>query len=84
MGWGGLSGPIGQFFRAQEGAKMEGKWNKRGSKIDVKKEDGKRSSPRPTWNGLKAILGHFGGRPKVKKVVISLVLKAFHENRLFH
>ena len=63
---------------------MEAKWNKRGSKIDIKKEDEKKSSPRPSWNGLKAILGHLGGRPEVKKVVISLVLKAFRENRLFH
>ena len=63
---------------------MEPKWNKRGSKIDIKNDYEKKSSPRPSWNGLKAILGHPGGRLEVKKVVISFVLKAFRENRIFH
>ena len=79
-----MTGSFGQFCGAQEGAKMEAKWDKRGSKIDIKKEDEKRSFPKSSWNDLKAILGHLGGRLEVKKMVISLVLKAFCENRLFH
>ena len=62
---------------------MEAKWNKRGSKIDIKKEDEKKSFPRPSWNGLKAILARVGGRLEGKEVIVSLVLKAFRENRLF-
>ena len=63
---------------------MEPKWNKRRSKINIKNDYEKRSSPRLFRNGLKAILGHLGGRLEVKKVVILFVLKAFRENRLFH
>ena len=80
----GLSGELGPVFKAQEGAKMEPRWDEKRSKIDIKNDDEKRSSPRPSWNGLKAILGHLGGRLEMKKLVISLVLKAFRENRLFH
>ena len=63
---------------------MEPKWDKRGSKIDIKNEDEKNSFPRPSWDGRKAILARVGGRLKMKKVIILLVLKAFRENRLFH
>ena len=63
---------------------MEPKWNKGGSQINVKKEDEKTNSPSSTCNDLKAILARVGGRLEVKKVVISLVLKAFRENHLFH
>ena len=84
MSWVALSGPLGQFFGAQEGAKMEPRWDKMRSKIDIKNDYEKRFSLRSSWNGLKAILGHLGSRLEVKKVVISLVLKAFRENHLFH
>ena len=62
---------------------MEPKWDKRRSKIDIKNGFEKRSSPRSSWNGLKAILGRAGGRLKMKNVIISLVLKTFREIRLF-
>ena len=78
-----MGGPLGQFFGTQKGAKMEPKWDKRGSKIDIKNGYEKRSFPRPPWDGLKAILARVGGRLGMKKVIISLVLKAFRENRLF-
>ena len=79
-----MGGALGKFFRAQEGAKMEPRWDKMRPKIDIKNDYEKRSSPRPSWNGLKAILARVGGRLEVKKVVISFVLKAFRENRIFH
>ena len=78
-----MGGPLGQFFGTQEGAKMEPKWDKRGSKIDIKNEDEKRSSPRSSWDGRKAILGLLGGRLEMKKIVIPLVLKAFRESHTF-
>ena len=62
-----MSGELGPVFRAQEGAKMEPKWDKRRSKIDIKNGYEKRSFPRPSWNGLKAILTCVGGRLEVKK-----------------
>ena len=53
------------------------------TKIDVKNENEKRSSPRPSWSRLGPILGRFGSRLGTQKTPETLENVLFREHSLF-
>ena len=68
---------------SQKGAKMAPKWDPKRTKIEDKFRYRKKTSSRPSWGRLGAILGHFRSPPGVKNDDFSFVFKAFRENSLF-
>ena len=64
---------------SQKGVKMAPKWDPKRTKIEDKFRHRKKTSSRPSWGRLGAILGHFRSPLGVKNVDFSLVFKAFRE-----